>query len=183
MRDIEDVMRDLVHILNELGTEYVIVGGMAVNCWGNIRTTRDIDVIIDLKDVEEFVKEMEKKGFIVKIEDIKKAIKEESHFTIFDREYVFHIDVKGVYGKRERESMERKREIEIDNLKIYVASPEDVIANKLLFGSEQDVKDAESVYVRQKEKINTDYLKKRCRDLGVYKEYKEMVKRIKKYMK
>ena len=100
--DIEDVMRDLVHVLNELDIKYVIVGGMAVNCWGNIRTTRDIDVIIDLKDVNSFVRKMEEKGFMVKMEEVKKAMEERSHFTIFDREYLFHIDVKGIYEKRNR---------------------------------------------------------------------------------
>ncbi len=182
MRDIEDVMRDLVHVLNELDIKYVIVGGMAVNCWGNIRTTRDIDVIIDLKDVNSFVRKMKEKGFMVKMEEVKKAMEEKSHFTIFDREYLFHIDVEGVYGKREIESIERRIGIEIDGMKIYVASPEDVIANKLLFGSEQDMRDAESIYVRQKGKIDADYLEKRCMELGVHKEYKEMIERVKKYM-
>ena len=84
--------------------------------------------------------------------------------------------------KREIESIERRIGIEIDGMKIYVASPEDVIANKLLFGSEQDIRDAESIYVRQKGKIDTSYLEKRCMELGVHKEYKEMIERVKKYM-
>lgn len=32
--------------------------------------------------------------FKVKIRDIEKALKEKSHFTIFDKEYLHHIDVK-----------------------------------------------------------------------------------------
>lgn len=110
-------------------------------------------------------------------------MQEKSHFTIFDKEYVYHIDAKGVYSEREKESLSMRREIRIDGIRIYVSSPEDTIANKLLFGSEQDIKDAESIYVRQKEKIDVAYLEKRCRELGVYGEYKEMIERIKKYMK
>ena len=185
MRSIEDVMKDLIQALNELELEYVIVGGMAVNCWGNIRTTKDIDVIIDLKekDIENFVKKIKKRGFIIRVEDIKKAVDEKSHFTVFDREYIYHIDIKGVYGERERKSLEEKKEIKIDDLKIFVASPEDVIANKLLFGSEQDIKDAESIFIRQKGKLNIAYLEKRCKELNVYEEYKKMVERIKRYLK
>ena len=183
MRSIEDVMKDFIQILNEIGIGYEIVGGMAVNCWGNIRTTTDIDVIIDLTNVEEFIEKLKEKGFRVRKEDIEKALKEKSHFTIFDKEYVYHIDAKGVYSEREKESLSMRREIKIDGIRIYVSSPEDTIANKLLFGSEQDIKDAESIYVRQKEKIDVAYLGKRCRELGVYGEYKEMIERIKKYMK
>jgi len=156
MRNIEEIMRDFIRILNLLDMDYVIVGGMAVNCWGNIRTTRDIDVIVDLKDTEKFVR--------------------------FDEEYLYHIDVKGAYSKKERESLKNKKEVKIDDFAIYVSSPEDTIANKLLYGSEQDIKDAESIYVRQKEKMDFSYLEKRCRELNVYEEYKEMVKRIEKHI-
>ncbi|HEC88746.1 MAG TPA: hypothetical protein ENI52_05470 [Thermoplasmata archaeon] len=182
MKNIEEIMRDFIQILNLLDIDYVIIGGIAVNCWGNIRTTRDIDVIIDLKDIGKFVKKLEEKGFKVKIEDIEKALQEKSHFTIFDEEYLYHIDVKGAYSKREKESLKTKKDVKIDDFVIYISSPEDTIANKLLYGSEQDIKDAESIYIRQKEKIDFSYLEKRCKELDVYEEYKEMVKKIREYI-
>ena len=42
------------------------------------------------------------------------------------------------------------------DFEFYVASPEDMIANKLVFGSEQDIKDAEGIYVRQFDNLDMD---------------------------
>ncbi|HIH97895.1 MAG TPA: hypothetical protein HA346_02675 [Thermoplasmata archaeon] len=65
---------------------------------------------------------------------------------------------------------------------IYIASPEDTLANKLLFGSEQDIKDAEGIWVRQRN-LDIKYLEGRCRTLGVWEEFVEMKKRVAKYLK
>jgi histone acetyltransferase (RNA polymerase elongator complex component) len=50
MRRIEEVIRDITTILEEEKVDYVIVGGIAVVAWGNIRTTRAIDIILFIKE-------------------------------------------------------------------------------------------------------------------------------------
>ncbi|MFQ6063836.1 MAG: hypothetical protein ACE5J9_11800 [Methanosarcinales archaeon] len=57
---------------------------------GNIRTTKDVDVIISLKieKIKELVYALKKRNFSVREEDIKDALKEKSHFTnCFCRRY------------------------------------------------------------------------------------------------
>jgi hypothetical protein len=124
-----------------------------------------------------------KRDFSANKDDIKTALKEKSHFTIFDERSEYHIDAKGVYGKKERQSLLSKKAIQLEGVRVCVASPEDIIANKLLFGSEQDIKDAEGIYVRQKGKLDMKYLEERCEDIGVYDEFVEMKERIEKYLK
>ncbi len=46
----EEMIGSLVDALEELGIEYVIVGGVAVVSWGNLRTTRDVDVVILIRE-------------------------------------------------------------------------------------------------------------------------------------
>jgi len=41
-----DDMRDLIKIFNRKRIEYVLIGGFAVNYYGYIRTTQDIDILI-----------------------------------------------------------------------------------------------------------------------------------------
>ncbi len=60
---------------------------------------------------------------------------------------------------------------------MYVASPEDTIANKLYYGSEQDIQDAGSISVRW-EDLDHQYLDERCETLGVKQELKEMVEEV-----
>ena len=57
------------------------------------------------------------------------------------------------------------------------------IGNKLLFGSEQDIKDAEGIWVRQKGNLDMEYLEGNCRSLGVWDDFIEMKNRIEKYLK
>lgn len=38
-------LRDLLRRLVEGGVEFVLVGGLAVNAWGNVRGTKDIDLV------------------------------------------------------------------------------------------------------------------------------------------
>jgi hypothetical protein len=183
MRSLDDVVKEISKILNKNKIEYVIVGAIAVCSWGNVRTTRDVDVIlmIDIDSTEKLVKVFNEKGFSLNKADIKDALKEKTHFTIFDNLSDYHIDATGVYNENNLQTIKNRKKIKIDGVTCYVASAEDTIASKLLFGNEQDVKDAEGIYVRQRGKLDLNYLKKRCRKLNVYGEFlamKKIVERI-----
>lgn len=68
---------------------------------------------------------------------------------------------------------------ELDDTVIYIASPEDTIANKLLFSREQDIKDALGIYVRQYDVLNIEYLTDICKKIGVYNALLDLKKRYK----
>jgi hypothetical protein len=40
-------LRELIARLVGGGVEFIVVGGLAVNAWGHIRTTRDLDIVPD----------------------------------------------------------------------------------------------------------------------------------------
>ena len=183
-RTLEDVTIEIFKVLNELGIDYVIVGGIAVVSWGNIRTMRDVDVIISLdkKDVKRLVKALSAHDFETSVEDVEAALNERSYFTVFDEISEYHMDAKGAYTAREKETLRRKRAVYLRNTPIYIASPEDTLINKLSFGSEQDIKDAEGIWVRQMGKLDTGYLEDSCRALRVREEFEEMKGRVEKYL-
>ena len=111
---------------------------------------------MDLKeeDIDKLVECARKRGLQTDEGDVKAALDERSHFTIFDERSEYHVDAKGVCSGKERQSLLSKKTIQLKGVDIYVASPEDTIANKLSFGSEQDIKDAEGIYIRQKGKLD-----------------------------
>jgi hypothetical protein len=179
-RTIEDVVKEIAAALKQLEIEYVIVDGIAATSWGNIRTTLDVDVVMNIKedDAPALVSALRKIGFSLDQDDVIMALREKSHFTAFDDRSLVRIDAKGAYGPRELESMRTKRKIIVDKTECYLASPGDMIANKLLSGSEQDLRDAEGIYARQIQHLDMDALKNIVKKLGVSTELNKMERRV-----
>lgn len=177
MGKIEGIVKNIADICQENKIKYVIVGAVAVSSWGNFRGTCDVDVILSLdeKQLVKLVGAFKRKGFIAETDDAIQALKERSHFTIFDSRSNFHIDAKGIYTENDRETLERRKKVDVGGLVFYVNSPEDLIANKLLFGSEQDIRDAKGVYLRQGKGLNLPYLRTKCKKLGVSRELERML--------
>lgn len=65
---------------------------------------------------------------------------------------------------------------------MYIATAEDLIASKLLYGSEQDLKDAEAIYIRQFEKLDMKYLEKICKEMGVSRELAKLKRKLKPFL-
>ncbi len=149
--------------------EYVIVGGFAVLFYGNPRTTMHIDYIVRIeeKHIPALVKFLKENGFYADEEDMRSALKEKSHCTFEDKETMFRLDIKGVYGEMDERVLENKRKVKFNDIAINIASPEETIANKLLFAREQDTNDA-LVIVRQYNNLDREYLEDVCKKIGVF---------------
>ncbi len=185
MRSMNEILKLVCTFLNKEGVEYVVVGGLAVLFYGIPRTTMDIDIIIamDMPKVKRFVEFLKENDFFADEEDIKAAFEEKSHATVEDKTSMIRLDIKGIYGENDRITLKRRRRVSLADFEFYVASPEDTIANKLLFGSEQDVKDAEGIYVRQLDNLDMAYLEERCERLGVLGEFLTMKTRVERQIR
>lgn len=185
LRGLKKIIKDFVKILKKQKIQYAVVGGIAVSTWGNIRTTRDIDIIILIKieEIHSFVDELRKNNFSTSKEDFILGMKENTHITVFDNLSEYQIDI--LIANKENHFLTLENSVAIDffGIKINFASPEDTIANKLLFGSEQDVKDAIGIYIRQGENLNNEYLIKICKKLNVYKKFLAMKRKFSKLTK
>ena len=185
MRDMTEVISLITEFLNNEDIDYVIVGGLAAIFYGIPRTSMDLDIIIQIPEnkIERFVKFLEKKEFFVDKWDLEESFKEKSHCTIQDKNSLLRLDVKGAYTDLDKKTLDRRVSFEYNGKKIYLASAEDTIANKLLFGREQDIKDVEGIYARQYGKLDAEFLEKRCKELKVWKEFLAMKKRVEKILK
>jgi hypothetical protein len=180
-RSLRQVVKDTALILNSLGLDYAFVGGIAVSGWGVARTTADVDVILNLKesDADRLAVEFAKFEFSVSPTDIRAALKEQTHFTIFDDNSAYRIDAKGAYGESERQTLSSRKQVVLQGVKCFLASAEDTIANKLLYGSEQDLRDADGIFTRQFQSLDIDKLRDLCKRLGVLRELSNLEKRVK----
>jgi hypothetical protein len=139
---------------------YALLGGMAVNAWGQPRATMDVDAMVVLAEpqAEGFVAALHAAGLAASAHDFHAAFRDPAHVTVFDDRTGFHVDVKLARTAAEREQVADAVAIPFRDGALVVARPEDTIAFKLRFGSPQDLADARSILVRQAGKLDENRL-------------------------
>jgi len=149
---IVQILSDFVTYLNTNNIPYVLVGGLAVNFWGRVRSTMDADFIIDDKKLNynDFVNYLHSKGYEITIDAIKRGFTEKSNVTIWSD--IFRIDFKGIYNNFAKKTIDSAKTLKVLNMSIKVDSPEFLIISKIIYGSEQDFEDAASIYLRLSQK-------------------------------
>lgn len=179
---IEEALISITQYMEEQQIPYVIVGGFAAAAWGRVRTTYDIDIIVDQKkmDIMKFVRLAKRNGLVTNKEDIEQAFKVQSHSSILSTgEFLFRIDLKGIYTYEDREAVTTAKTVHYKGARIRFCSPEILIAHKLKYGSERDLEDAFVVILAQKDKLDQAYLENLCRNLDVIKQLKDLMKKAK----
>lgn len=181
MKGVETILKLVCKNFNDNDIEYAIVGGFAAIFYGNPRTTMDLDVVMQIneKDIEKVVDFFKENGFFADAGDMIAAFKEHSHCTVEYKETMFRVDIKGVYNERDKRTIRNKLKVNFHGTTIYIASPEDTIINKLIFAREQDLKDAIGIYVRQKGKLNKNYIEEEAKKKGIYDKFLKIKEKVK----
>lgn len=170
------ILTDYFHKNN---IQYVIVGGIAVLVFGRTRMTTDIDMIIDHKAIDrvDFINYLRDNNFDANLSDLK-VLDEGVHASIFYKDDMFRIDLKGIYGENEQRSIDSAIEIPFNQVLAKFDHPLNIIGFKLLYGSEQDFEDALAVFIRNQEFIDMNKLEELCNSLGVLPQLEELLNEI-----
>ncbi|WXG44653.1 MAG: hypothetical protein WED04_11570 [Promethearchaeati archaeon SRVP18_Atabeyarchaeia-1] len=169
MRKFTETVKAALRALNAANAEYVVVGGLAAIFYGRPRTTSDVDIIIDFAKTDHLrvADSLKREGFEVTLREIQQAISERNHFTVFDRESPYRLDIQGVYKALDEASLNGRRKRDLFGEQAWIESPEDLVVAKLVYGSQQDLEDSLAVLIRQKSSLNIDYLKNRAAESRV----------------
>ncbi len=181
---ISESLKRLVKYFNSKQIPYVIVGGVSVLVLGRARFTMDIDIILDHTklDREDFVNFLGKNNFDASLNDLE-GLDEKSHCTFFYREGMFRIDIKGVYSNLEQESIDMAIEGIYNDIKLKIDNPVNIVLFKLKFGSEQDYEDALAVFIRNKERMDIEFLKEKSKKMNISKQLDSFIIEIEDFMK
>ena len=135
--DIIAALDAVAEAFEKLGITYYIGGSVASSAFGTARATLDIDIVADLRlyQVDPLVESLESEYYIDG-DTIRDAIHRRSSFNLVHLETMIKVDVFILrdtdYHKR---AFERKRRDTLDeegeSREFYLASPEDIILNKL----------------------------------------------------
>ena len=169
MSGLEETLRRVVSFLEERKIDYMIIGGYALPFYGRIRTTLDIDVAVALPnedDFNAFCEDAKKEDYSVYLGSYENPV-----CVFHDRVTDYEVEVwsrpDGV--EWDRGTLERRREVRIAGIGVWIISPEDFIVSKLArpdrgVSDEQDVK---SVLERDDVKLDWRYLEERAERAGV----------------
>lgn len=183
-----DFVRRAVTALEESGVDYVIVGGLAAIYYGEPRATQDLDVILRLsperrEEVARFVEVLRSHGFTVAggVGAVIESLKERTHFSIFNEEYVFRIDAQGVYSRLNELAFEGRRRVKLFGLSAWIQGPEDLIIAKLTeYVSSRDLKDVVAILKNSRDLIDWSRLWRLAKEFNVADKIRELIEYLKR---
>jgi hypothetical protein len=133
------VIETLVERLDNLGISYCVGGSIASSIHGIFRATNDADIVIDLSEgqIEALVEALQD-DFYVDGDMIRQGLQDNLSFNVIHLPTMFKVDLfpaKRTPFAESEWSRRRQEEIRTDTdaLRIFVASPEDMILQKLLW--------------------------------------------------
>lgn len=178
MDDIIAITLQLAGVCNQLGIRYVVGGSLASSLHGFPRATQDVDFVLEMRqdDVATFVNIL-RDDFYLDEGAIRDAIDRRSSFNLIHLASFFKADVfVAKDDEPSRLQLERSRRYSIGTepgRELVVASPEDVIAQKLFWYqlgdrvSERQWSDALGVLKVAGTQLDLAYLRRVSAMLGV----------------
>lgn len=165
------VLFKISDLLENLGARYLVFGAVAVGIWGRIRTTLDVDFLVQTD--EEGLGRVETRA--------------ESAGLVLDRRWLdwnplrrrvqlrlilepFRVDVVRAVDAHDEASMGRRRQVSWRGRSVWVVSPEDLILQKIKAQRDYDFSDAVSIVEEQRGTLDEEYLDLWARRLGVERE-------------
>lgn len=151
----------------------MVAGSVASGFYGEVRSTQDVDVVIDGsgEQIRRFAKSIASDGYVTEIA-VEEAIRLRSQFNVIDYATGWKADLI-LRKSRPFNVVEfgRRRDGTPAGVEAKIASPEDVILSKLewskLGESERQFRDASNLYSLQKASLDEAYLDRWAEELGV----------------
>lgn len=128
-----ETLRDFVAKANVLGIEYMVTGSFAMSAYGEIRFTRDIDVVLQIatEQAKDF-SELFENDYYVSEASIKRAILRKSMFNVINHEFGGKLDcIVMKEGEFARASFARRYKVTVSGIEFWTTTKEDLIVAKL----------------------------------------------------
>jgi len=128
-----ETLRDFVAKANALGIEYMVTGSFAMSAYGEVRFTRDIDIVLQISEgqAKDFAQLFEG-DYYVSEESIRRAILRRSIFNIINNKYGGKLDCIVMKDTEfARTSFGRRYRVTVSGVEFWTTTREDLIIAKL----------------------------------------------------
>lgn len=156
----EEATWEVHTFFSELGVPYAIIGGMAVQRWGEPRFTQDVDVTVAAPpdDLEGFVRAIVAR-FTSRVEDAV-TFARRTRVVLVRASNSCGVDISLALPGYEDEVMRRAVDYELEPGKVVrMCSAEDLIIHKAVAGRPRDVRDIEGIVYRQRDALDVAYIR------------------------
>jgi hypothetical protein len=173
-----DVLRAISRALDRESIAYMLTGSFASAYYGSLRSTRDIDLVIDPtpEQLRRLVHSLSADEYYVEEDSALDAHRRKSMFNIIDKRTGWKIDM--IIRKARpfsQEEFRRRRLSTVEEMPLHVATAEDVILSKLewakLSESQRQIEDAAAVLRMQWGAIDRPYLERWIHELSLETEW------------
>lgn len=158
---------------------YVIIGGLAVQYWGQPRLTVDVDltVLIPPEDIADFV-QMIVKHFDSRVPD-PVGFARQARMILIRASNGGEVDISLALPGYEDELLPHAVEWQLEpGKRVSLCSAEDLIIHKAVAGRPQDLADIEGVVYRQGDRLDVQYIRRWLRKFAAVLENPELVERF-----
>ncbi|WP_284452516.1 hypothetical protein [Parachlamydia acanthamoebae] len=133
-----DVLKLVCLKLDQANVPYMLTGSFAANFYAIPRMTRDIDIVLAVQksDISRLY-QLFADDFYIDRDSISEAVNHSGMFNIIHNDSVFKIDF--IIRKNDPYrtlEFQRKRNVQLDNTKIWIVAPEDLIISKLFWAKD-----------------------------------------------
>jgi predicted nucleotidyltransferase len=156
---------EIATFLKEQKIDYVILGGLAVQHWGEPRATHDIDitVMVPQERLEQFAQEV--------LQRFRPRLPDALNFALRHRVLLIEsslgvpVDISlGIPGYEE-EVLRRAVTVSVaEGISLHLISAEDLIIHKCVAGRARDQEDIERILIRQQLHLDFDYIRRWLKD-------------------
>lgn len=179
MSDELDILKLVVARLDAAGIPYMVTGSMAANFYATPRMTRDIDLVVELRegDVGRMVWLFQDDYYIDR-DMVEQAVRTQSMFNMIHNALVVKIDcVVRKDSEYRREEFFRRRMVIVDGRPVTIVAPEDLILSKLEWAkesrSQMQLDDVRNLLTSVR-KLDQTYLAEWTERLGLSGLYREV---------
>lgn len=179
MSDELDILKLVVARLEAAGIPHMVTGSMAANFYVTPRMTRDIDLVVELRegDVGRMVALFQDDYYIDR-DMVEQAVRTRSMFNMIHNALVVKVDcVVRKDSEYRREEFSRRRTVNIDGQPVTIVAPEDLILSKLEWAkesrSQMQLDDVRNL-LRTVQSLDQAYLAQWAERLGLSGLYREV---------
>jgi hypothetical protein len=135
-----DLVKDIARRLDSAAIEYMFTGSIAMVFYATPRMTRDIDLVVRLlpADAQKLI-DLFAADCYIDPTSVRRAIAHAGTFNIISNELILKADF--IVRKNDEFRLlefSRRQSVELDDCRIFLVTPEDLILSKLLWGKDSD---------------------------------------------
>ncbi len=146
----EELLARLARELGAAQIPYMVIGGQAVQIYGEPRMTKDIDITlgVGIDEVDRVLAMCRSAGLRPLTADAKQFARDTMVVPTEDQSSGVRVDFILSFSEYERQALDRAAEILIGSTPVRFATLEDLVVHKLVAGRPRDVEDARMVLAK-----------------------------------